>query len=169
MRNALHGWKLAIALISCGIIVSMVCESIRAKDGYILEDEFAGILFDRLEIADKSMLLTKDQKILALEDMRFAPDDGYQIGEQLTVRDLVTILIRVYGLEKDLPNPYTHEEALQLLIERKILKEEDKLEMYVLYLRAELIIAQIEPVPLYRPGLILLPRVPSGPPASPTE
>ncbi len=41
--------------------------------------------------------------------------------------------------------------------------------MYVLYIRAVQIIAQIEPVPQYRPGLILLPRVPSGPPASPTE
>lgn len=169
MRNALHGLKLAIALISLGIIVSMANGSVRAKVGYILEDEFAGILFDRLEIADKSTLLTKDQKILALEDMKFAPDDGYQTGEQLTVRDLVTILVRVYGLEKELPNPYTYEQALQLLIERKILKEEDKLDMYVLYIRAELIIAQIDPVPLYRPGLILLPRVPSGPPASPIE
>ncbi|MBN1879750.1 hypothetical protein JW823_06535 [bacterium] len=152
------------------IVVLMPITGADAKEGYILEDEFAGLLFDRLEIADKSEVLTKAQKIMALEELRFAPDDGYQEGEQLLCNDLVQILIRVYGLEKELPQGYSMEDAFRLLVERKILKEdEDKLEGYVLYIRAELIISQIEPVPQYRPGLILLPRVPSGPSASPIE
>lgn len=142
---------------------------IEGKEGYIKQCEFAGALFDRLEIAPKDIVLTKEQKIRALEELRFAPEEGYIIGELMLRDGLITVLIRIYELEKDLPADYTLEDALNLLIEKNILKEEDRLETHVTYDRAVQIIFMIEPIPHIRPGLILLPRVPIGPDTSPTE
>lgn len=151
------------------IAVGSLAGVAQAKDGAILQGEFAGLLADRLELVDNDVILTRAQKIAALEDLRFAPAEGYIAEERLTLKQLVVVLVRIYNFERDLPENYTHEDAVTLLIQKGILKEEDKLEIYVLYIRAVSIIANIEPIPGQKPGLVLLPRVPVGPPASPVD
>jgi len=161
---------LAIVFVMVVVLAAVsITTEVKAKEGVILQGEFAGLLFDRLELVEQDVILTRAQKIKALEDLKFAPDEGYADREPLAMKQLVVVLVRIYSLEGNLPDHYTEEDAFKVLIEKKILKEEDKLEVYVLYIRAVSLIADIQPIPGQKPGLVLLPRVPVGPPASPVD
>lgn len=139
-----------------------------AKRGYILQDEFAGLLFERLELVKEDVMTTKKQRIDALEELMLAPDNGYTVGEKLTLHQLVQVLVRVYSLEDNISKPYDHDEALDLLIKKGILEETDKLEVYVLYIKAVIILQGVPSTASNTGKVPLSGRIPR-PPASPID
>ena len=139
------------------------------NEGIINQDDFASLLFDRLDLADNATSQTKEQKIQSLEELNFAPINGYAANTPLSMKQLVQILVRVHSLDAELQNSNSYDSAMDLLIRKGILEEKDRGVDFVERTMADSVVSDITPSLGTKSGFLVVPHVPIAPPASPIE
>ena len=135
-------------------------------DNIVLHEEFAGLLFDHLELGEPGLAITQSEKLTALIELNFTPRKGYVAGQILTYGELADVLVAVYSLQGKLPKDYKQEQAIELLVNEKILPKLTDPSEKILYNDTLDIVRKIPMGPNAIPKTVLLPRIPVEPPLS---
>lgn len=138
----------------------------RCEDRVVLHEEFAGLLFDHLELSKPGIAINQTEKIDALVDLNFKPGKGYIEGQKMTMGELAEVLINVYGLGSKLSKDTTQADMISLLVDEKILPEKVDPSKNLDYDFTLDIVRKIPMGPNTVPKTVLLPRIPVEPPLS---
>lgn len=151
------------------IVLSLLVIPVTAKGAVMSQKEFVRHLFNHLELVDRDINLNVDDQMQALTELNFLPKEGYRLDENMTFGEMAVVLTRIYDLEEKLKPEYSDTEAIQLLVDKKILKDNLPPESELEYSEGILRINEIPRSPSYLQRTVLLPRyVPEGP-ASPCK
>ncbi len=126
-------------------------------------------LFQHLELVEPGTVLSVKEKMEVLKQLNFRPRGGYLLGESLLYGQMADILVRVYGLEGKLPVNYTVVNAIQFLLDEKILEENLSPEHELTVTMGVKLINEIPRSPIYKQRTVLLPRNIKEPPVSRCE
>ncbi len=154
-----------VALFCLVVSVFAQQETEQNKD-FVLHEEFAGLLFDHLELGDPGTAINQSEKTAALIELGFTPRKGYIPGQKLTFGEMAEVLIFVYSLTDKLQKDFTQQQAVDLLVDEKILPEKVDPTKLVDYNFALDVIRKIPMGPNAVPKTVLLPRIPREPPLS---
>ncbi len=155
--------KAIIILISAALFVVGIA---MAKDHIVLHEEFAGLLFDRLNLGQENAHLSKAEKISTLSELNYQPRGGYTVGKEMTFGEMAVVLVRVLNFESQLPDNYTEEDAIEFLLKKEIITDQEKPNQKLFFSTAMRTINNIADTSTVVPHNILLPRIPVEPPFS---